>query len=150
MPDIREYVKQFIKKCPCCQKKLKIPITVSKYTTSTYQTMPCIKILLRTMVVIDWKQILKEWLRTKFNWTQLHLAATALMDAEEVASLDGLSNDKEGRKIRDKAGYKREYQTWDQLTPCVRNSASTLICVEIKRSSSRVSSLKPMDGSRRM
>jgi hypothetical protein len=42
-------------------------------------------------VVIEWKKILKERLQTKVNWTQLHLAAIALMDAEEVASLDGLS-----------------------------------------------------------
>jgi hypothetical protein len=46
MPYIREYVKRFIKQCPCCQKttKLRIPINVQKFTTSTYRTMQCLNI----------------------------------------------------------------------------------------------------------
>ena len=39
-------VKEFIKKCVCCQKmsQIKIPITAYKYTTSSYTTMECINI----------------------------------------------------------------------------------------------------------
>jgi uncharacterized protein YaiI (UPF0178 family) len=46
MPYIREYVKRFIKMCSCCQKmsKLKLPLTVNKFTTSSYTSMQCLNI----------------------------------------------------------------------------------------------------------
>jgi hypothetical protein len=40
-PQMREHIKQFIKKCPCCQKMscLKIPIHTHPFTTASYEPM---------------------------------------------------------------------------------------------------------------
>jgi transposase InsO family protein len=40
-PKMREHIKQFIKKCPCCQKMsvLKIPIHTHPFTTAAYEPM---------------------------------------------------------------------------------------------------------------
>jgi hypothetical protein len=40
-PYLKEYVKRFIKRCPCCQKmsQIKYPIQTSPFVTSTYQPM---------------------------------------------------------------------------------------------------------------
>ena len=43
---MREYIRVFIKKCPCCQKmsRLKVPIHTNPFTTATYSPMQKIAI----------------------------------------------------------------------------------------------------------
>ena len=40
-PRLREYVRDFIRKCPCCQKlsQIRVPIETSPFTTATYSPM---------------------------------------------------------------------------------------------------------------
>ena len=46
IPYLRSYVKEYIKRCPCCQKMsmLKIPIHAHPFTTSNYYAMECLNI----------------------------------------------------------------------------------------------------------
>lgn len=43
---MREHVKRFVRKCPCCQKMshIKVPIHTHPFTTSRYEPMECINI----------------------------------------------------------------------------------------------------------
>ena len=79
IPYLRSHVKEYIKRCPCCQKMsmLKIPIHAHPFTTSNYYAMECLNIdfvgpfpdKCYIMVIID----------TFTRWVELYhtVAATA-------------------------------------------------------------------------
>jgi hypothetical protein len=41
-------------------------------------------------MALDWQNIFQEWLKTRFDWDQLRLAAIALLDKDKVEKLQGL------------------------------------------------------------